>query len=334
MNILIIKLGAIGDVLRTTGILKGLHKKYGNPRIYWISKPESFQFLEKIHLIHKVLTIEESNHILDLDFEVVISLDDEEEACRLASQTKRKSLVGAYIGENGKRTYTKSEWFDMSLLGGPDRDELKKKNKKTFQQHMAEMLSIENTNMEPMLVLSDNESKFQKKFKEENQINDKEFLVGINTGAGGRWQYKKLGEEKTANLINSIYDNFGYKSILLGGPEESERNSRIISKITVPFINAGTNNNIMEFATIIDCCCLLISSDSLAIHIGTALKKQVIAFFGPTSMSEIDIFGRGKKITPAMNCLCCYKRTCDFNPACMQLINVDQILQTIKEIPL
>jgi len=332
MNILIIKLGALGDVLRTTGILKGLHNRYGNPKIFWLTKPQSFPLLEKNPLIHKVASIDDWEEILGTDFDLVISLDDEEEACKIAREAKKKSIVGVYLDENGKRAYTKSEWFDMSLLGGPDRDELKKRNTKTFQQHMAEMLGIEKTEMEPMIFLGEKEKQFQRKFREENNISAGEILIGINTGAGERWQYKKLGEEKTANLINSIYENLGYRAILLGGHEERERNARIAAQAKVPLIDAGTDHPLLEFAAIVDLCDILITSDSLALHIGTALKKKVIVFFGPTSIAEIELFGRGKKIAPRMTCLVCYKRRCDFNPACMHLITVDQLLMAIKEV--
>lgn len=332
MDILIIKLGAIGDVLRTTGILKGLDKKYGNPKIYWITLQNALPLLANNTLIFKTITLEKWKEIEDINFDLVISLDDEMEACSIATLAKKGKIVGAYLDNDGKRTYTKSEWFDMSLLGGPDRDELKKANKKTFQEHMANFLGIDKKEMEPILILTDRELEYQKKFMEENGLKEGEFLIGINTGAGGRWQYKKLGEEKTAALINSIYENYKYRCILLGGGEERERNSRIASMIKVPFIDAGTNHQLMEFASIVGLCSVLVTSDSLALHIGTALKKKVVAFFGPTSMSEIDLFGRGKKIAPDMTCLVCYKRTCDFNPACMHLITVDQLVSAVKEV--
>ncbi|MBI4453993.1 lipopolysaccharide heptosyltransferase I, partial [Candidatus Woesearchaeota archaeon] len=42
MKILVIKLGAIGDVIRTTTILHGLKAKYKNCKIDWITKKESY----------------------------------------------------------------------------------------------------------------------------------------------------------------------------------------------------------------------------------------------------------------------------------------------------
>jgi len=46
MNILIIKLGAIGDVLRTTAILPGLREKYPDSLVTWVTKADSFDILK------------------------------------------------------------------------------------------------------------------------------------------------------------------------------------------------------------------------------------------------------------------------------------------------
>ncbi len=331
MNILIIKLGAIGDVLRTTGVLRGLHKKYNAPNIYWMTAPISIPLLARNPLISHVLTMDQWNTFKGTQFDLVISLDDEEEACRIATEAGATRIIGAYMSEHG-RTYTPSAWFDMSLLGGPDRDDLKKANKQTFQHHMATMLEIDEHEMEPILILGEKERALQQQFKTDNNIGESETLIAINTGASGRWQYKKLGEEKTARLINALHGTTGCRCILLGGPEEYERNAKIASMVNVPFIQARNDHSLLEFAAIIDLCSTLVTSDSLALHIGTALRKKVVAFFGPTSLAEIELFGRGKKLAPDMNCLVCYKRTCDFNPACMQLLSVDKLVSAVKEV--
>ena len=330
-KILIIKLGAIGDVLRTTGFLKGLYKKYNSAEIYWITEEISLPLLAKNQYIKRAITINQWNEIKNIEYALVLSLDDEENACKIATEAKKQKIIGAFI-ENGKRVYSKdsSEWFDMGLLGGPERDDLKKANEKTYQSILAKILGIEGEDLRPILNLDEKE--FQEKFKAEQSISEKERLIGINTGAGGRWQYKKLEEEKTSKLIDAIYENHKIRSILLGGPEEAERNNRIREMCKSPLIDSGTGNNLMQFAAIIDLCDTLITSDSLAMHIGTALGKKVIAFFGPTSSAEIELFGKGKKIAPLMDCLVCYKRKCEFNPACMHLLTVDDFLEAIEEL--
>src|SRR3989344_9601424 len=55
-KILIIKLGAIGDVLRTTPILSVIRKKYGNSaKIVWLISEESKDLLKYNELIDEIL---------------------------------------------------------------------------------------------------------------------------------------------------------------------------------------------------------------------------------------------------------------------------------------
>ena len=72
-----------------------------------------------------------------------------------------------------------------------------------------------------------------------------------------------------------------------------------------------------------------VSADTLAMHIALALGRRTVILFGPTSAPEIELFGLGKKIFPDMDCLACYKTTCDFVPNCMQLITADMVKDAV-----
>ena len=135
MNILIIKLGAIGDVIRTTAILPGLKDKYKNCKIDWVTKSESFYVLKNNNLISNVYLINKNLlKKLNKKYNLVINLDDDYEACELASKVSSKKIIGAYL-KDGQIVYTEdsSLWFGMGLLskfGKQKADELKAKNKK------------------------------------------------------------------------------------------------------------------------------------------------------------------------------------------------------------
>jgi len=103
MKLLIIKLGAIGDVIRTTSILPGLKEKYKDCKIDWVTKKESFDVLKNNNMINKVFLIENTDdEIKNNEYDLLISLDDGNDACKLASEISHKDLIGAYL-EDGKK---------------------------------------------------------------------------------------------------------------------------------------------------------------------------------------------------------------------------------------
>ena len=333
-EILIIKLAAIGDVLRTTSILKGLKEKYTDSNITWVTKKQSHDLLKDNPHIDKIPIIDQVKELNNPEFDLVISLDEEDEACELATRINKEKLIGAYLDRN-KKVYTEdsSEWFDIGLIskyGKEKADELKKLNKKTYQEMISGMLNIKSS--EAILNLDKKELEFAREFVEKHNIKERDLVIGLNTGAGGRWQLKKLSIEKTVELADRLSKELNAKVILFGGPEETERNEKIKETIKTNIIDAGCHNTLRQFAGLINLCSILVTSDSLAMNIGIALKKKVIAFFGPSSAAEIELYGRGEKIIAPIACVSCYKKTCDEQPNCMDLIKIENIIKSIKKL--
>ncbi len=329
MKLLIVKLGAIGDVIRTTSILKGLKEKY-NASIYWVTKEDAVDVLKNNKLIDKIFVFNKDEIKEEID--LVISLEDNEEGCEFVSKLEYKDVIGVY-SDNKKISYTPSEWFDMSLVSrfGKERaDELKVENKKTYQQLLGEMLDIDIS--EPILNLTKKKKKISEKFAMENNISKGDLVIGLNTSAGKRWKFKRLDIKKTIILANRLNKEFKAKIILFGGKEEIERNKKIKNGVSFEIIDAGCDNSLLEFAALIGLCSVVITSDSLALNIAIALKRKVVVFFTVTSAAEIDLYGRGKKIVSKIDCVCCYRKECDKKMNCVDMIKVDDIVKGVKEV--
>lgn len=326
MRILIIKLGAIGDVLRTTSILSGLEERYHPEVIDWITKPLAKEVLLNNPFINKIILLEDGGSVGP--YGLVIALEDEFETCKLASRINPDKIIGAFL-KDGKIAYTPSAWFDMSAISSYGIDKanaLKKRNKKTFQQHMADLLGIK---VGPYIFrLTAEEIEYGEKVVRGKGIGKSEKIIGINAGAGKRWPLKALSVEKSIDLVKKIKKDLGFASLILGGEEEKERNKIVAGETGMP--DAGIHS-LRNFSGIINRCNLVISSDSLAMHFAIALQKRLVVFFGPTSPDEIELYGLGKKVFAAKDCLVCYKRQCDQKPNCMDELSVDRLFEAVKK---
>lgn len=327
MKILIIKMGALGDVLRTTFVAAGIKEKYTSSHITWLTKENAEEILKNNPSIDRILTWNHRTEVLTKQFDGVLSLDDEVEVCAFASKIKTKKLQGAYLN-NGKRMYTPDveQWFGMGLLrpeekgGKAKADELKKLNRRTFQEIYAEMFGISEThNKKPILHLTPHELRYAEPIL--TKVKPHSILIGINSGAGIRWKLKMLSIEKTAEVCNSLAQDTSNTILLLGGCDELERNQSIKSLCPSDnIILVEPTKSIREFASIINLCKIIITSDSLALHLSHALDKYTIGFFGPTSPWEVDMFGKGVCVYKESDCLCCYKKTTETKPDCIERI--------------
>ena len=334
-KILIIKLDALGDVLRTTCILSGLSQKNPSANIDWLTSPQAASLITNNPFVHNIVNPDHfsTNDLPNTQYDLVINLDDAQIACKIASQVKTKRLFGAY-SRDGTRQYTSdsAKWFDMSLIScfsKEEADRKKKNNRRTYPSLLFEMLDIPMG--KPYLTIPDKELSFARSFAHSNISHDKP-IIGLNTGAGPRWRYKQLSETRTVILVNNLVQSLDSNVLLFGGPDEASRNRSIIRSSNYKVIDTGNNNTLIEFCALVGLCDLLITSDSLALHVAAALGIPTIVFFGPTSADEIELFSPGAKIVPEMDCICCYKHDCNFHPTCMDNISIQEITENARNI--
>ena len=88
-----------------------------------------------------------------------------------------------------------------------------------------------------------------------------------------------------------------------------------------------------EYIEWINSCRVLVTSDSLGMHIALALKKQVIILMGSTSQAEIETYNRGIILASHLPCSPCYKKDkCSSDPFCMNLISPERVHAEIMKL--
>lgn len=339
MNILIIKTGALGDVLRTSFIAQALKEKYVNkkkrafPKIYWITQEKAKAFFLNNPYVDQVLDFKDKlslNKLKKLKWDLVINLEEDLESCDYTCSLNFKEIRGFICKEEKViPTPTAKEWYDMSAIGKkPENDILKKKNKKSHRQIISEIAGIDNfEKYEPFLRLTNEQRQLASDFLRRHNLSRKDLIIGINTGAADRWP-KDLSVKKTVEMIHKLYKKFSAKIVLFGGPNEKDRNVEILKLSSAPIISAGCGNDFLEFPALISACNIFITTDTLGLHVALALKRKTICLIGPTSVSEISMYNLGEKIVAKSNCICCYKKTCKS----MNKIEVEEIIFKVKKL--
>lgn len=326
-KILIIKKAAMGDVLRTTSILEPLRKKFPDHRLIWFTAETSREVLENNPYIDEIWTesFETFQALSYFRFDIVINLDLSSDSLLAAGTADAGKFYGFRYEKDGRVSWSgkpAEEWFVMS-----HNDLVKKKNKKTYQRIISEILELENFG-EIVVPLTKEAVTKALRFAKKHQLQGKK-VVGINTGSGSRWITKKWTEENFLKLFYLLKDE-KYSIVIFGGKEEKEIMEKLTAKSAVPLINAGWDNTVADFFALLDLCSVVLTSDTLALHAATGLKKQVVALFGPTSANEIETYGRVMKLVTPFECRGCYRKECDKKPFCMEVITPETVFSAIK----
>lgn len=326
-KILIIKLDAVGDVLRTTSILNPLKKKYPDCYIEWCTRQNSREIFKINSLVDEVITFEDDAivRINAEEYDIVINLDTSRISSAIAAGAIAKKKIGFVLHKKGYIESTSAaaqQWLEMSAF-----DDVKKANTKSYQQIMYEILDLDLPVEPPMIRISEAE-RLKIASKEFAQyINPAKPVIGLNIGVGTKWPSKGWPLKRWKEIIEKLgTDKFNL--LLLGGPEEIE----IIKHLTKEYnylFDTGCDNSLNEFAAIVDLCDVVITADTLALHIATALEKKIIALFGPTSSNEIELYGKGIKLISPDGCKCYYRKYCSEKISCMEKISPDMVIESI-----
>jgi len=137
MKICIIKLGADGDVLRTLPLAKALKERNNGAHITWVTRGDIAQLLENIPYIDRIFTVPFS---IQETFDVLYNFDADEEAGKIALETKAGKKYGFYTEDGFPVAFNFGAEYYLSTMFD---DNLKKENKKTYQEMMFEVAEID-----------------------------------------------------------------------------------------------------------------------------------------------------------------------------------------------
>ena len=149
-------------------------------------------------------------------------------------------------------------------------------------------------------------------------------IVGFNTGAGRVFANKAWTVEHYAELARRLRAE-GCRVALLGGPDETARNARIAELSGGAAVDTGTDHALPDFAALVAGCDLVVTGDTLGMHLAIGAEIPVVVLFGSTCPQEIELYGRGEKVVTPISCHPCYLRECDITPSCQESIDVDTV---------
>jgi heptosyltransferase-2 len=328
--VLLVKLAATGDVLRTTALLPAIHAKYPQAELTWLTAPAATGLFAGNRLVDAVWSAGDAVTAARLarqQFDVVLCPDADPEAAALAAGAEASERHGFTTDRAGRVVPLgpgAESWFRM----GVD-DRRKRANAETYQRRICAVLDLDPARIaEPILEPSAADHSAARELRGRLPAAR---LIGMNTGAGGRWPYKQWYPEHQRRFL-SLATARGHAVLLLGGPEEARHQAELAAgaRGTAVF-DAGTNHSYGRFAALVELCDVVVTGDTFALHVATARRRPVVALFGPTSSAEIELYGRGEKLTPpGFDCLCCYLPRCDKVPYCQQGILPETVLASVE----
>ncbi len=323
-RILIIKLGAAGDVIRTTPLLAPLLRDYPDHVVTWVTDfPDLLPAV-----VHDAIPLDTETLVWlrQTEFDLVINLDKDRQACALAKEVSAGRRLGFTLSEDGVCCPVTAGVTPEMATAVEDKfltglfDDVNRACTKSYPQEIFAICGYEFRG-EPYLL-------DRPEVLVDFHLPSGKATVGLNTGCGGRWTSRLWPEHHWQEAASALLAA-GYAVVLLGGPLEDEKNRRLAEATGACYPG---HFDLKTFIGLMDRCDLVVTAVTMAMHIALGLQKKLVLFNNIFNPHEFELYGRGQLISPRQECTCFFQPTCRNESFCMETLEPAAVITAVSSL--
>jgi len=344
VNILIVKLSAIGDVIHTLPALNAVRNYYPNANITWLVEEDASPLVQGHKALNRVLVSKRKHWLKALRslsflstikevYGFIKALRDTRYDMILDFQALLKSGILIALARGRRKIGFGKGLEHMEFSYIFLNEHVPAVNMEIHALSRGMMLlnavGIPTNKVEYKLPVSNHDRKKIDELMKQHGINDVKSLIAINPVA--KWETKLWSNKKFAELADMLIDRYGMKIVFTGGIKDYSIIQAITSSMKGRAINFAGKTTLTELAALYERAALVISTDTGPMHLAAAMGTHVVALFGPTAPWRTGPYGPGHHVIKAeLECSPCFKRRCETTD-CMYQISVMQVFDGVKK---
>ncbi|MDD5173851.1 MAG: lipopolysaccharide heptosyltransferase II [Candidatus Omnitrophota bacterium] len=334
VNILVIKMSAIGDVILSVPSLRAIRSKYKNADIKVLVGLQARDVLDGCPYIGGKIVCDFTGKDKGLYglwklgedlrkccFDIVIDLQNNKKSHMLSFLSLAPLSYGY---SNGKFSF---------LMNNRIKDDAPYLDPIEHQFRLLRSAGIKPVDKHLELWPSSSDAERIDALFLENWIKPSQSLIGINARASSRWNSKNWPPKRIAELCDRLAKEFNMRVVLTGTKEDALFIEKIRAMTASKPVAAAGRTAVMELASLIKRCKIYITPDSAPMHIASALGTPFIALFGPTDpVRHVAPSKDYVVIKKNLKCSPCYNPNCSKGLKCMSGIEVEEVFTAVKNI--
>jgi heptosyltransferase I len=365
VNILIVKLSAIGDVVHTLPSLAALRRCYPDAEISWVAEEAAADLLADHPDLDRVLVSRRKTWLKELRQGSIAKPFREMRVFLRELRSRRYDLVIDFHGllksavivllSGGKRKLGYDSLQEGS--GFFYNEKIPEEMRKHAVDRYLDLVRHAAAGTVTAFPLAAGDFRIAVGEKEKGNVaallNENSAILGMaengaeegskrSGGARGTerafvavnpvafWETKLWEDEKFAELCDRIRTELGIGVVLTGG--ESGALDRIRERMKTDAVNLGGRTTLRELAWLYRQASLVVTTDSGPMHIAAAMGTPVVALFGPTDPNRTGPYGPGHRVVRReLSCSPCLRKQCT-TIRCMREITVAEVFMIVKEV--
>jgi len=316
-NILIIKPGAVGDLLQMTPVVRALQSYPPGSRITMLvgSETTASLFSNNPHIREAIVFDRTGKHR---------SLSSQLELWRML-RARRFDLVLNFQRSNVKSWFFTAASFPCRVLVY---HKVKGRTVHAVVNYLETLapLGIPGTDTALELYLDEAARSYARELFSTEGIAGVP-VVALNPGAThavNRWPAARFAE-----LADLVAERLSAKAVIVGGPEDVPLAGEILALSRTKPLSLAGKTTLLQLGAVLERCQALVSGDTGPLHMATAVRTRTIALFGAADPARTGPIGSGHRvIQPAgVACVPCRSRRCSNKRylECMENITVREV---------
>jgi len=330
-RILIVRLGALGDIVHAIPVAAALRRAFPSARIDWLVAGKHRPLLDLVPVIDRRIIVPDRplglgaiGVIPELRrgrYDIALDLQGLLKSASLARSSGAARVIGfasSYLRERTARPFY-TDVYDPGSAGVFDKSE----SRHVVQVNLGLLERVGVTAGRPEFPLASVESEASRVV--ERQVGPRYAL--INPGAA--WPNKRWPPERFGALAAAIRTRHGLRSVVLWGPGEQPLADAVVAASSgAAMVSPPTS--VADLVALARGAALVVSGDTGPAHIAAAVGAPIVGIYGPTRPSRNGPW-LPSDITVSRDgvCPCHHLRTCRLSTMCLMDIGVDEVLSAV-----
>src|SRR4030067_3024681 len=345
LKILILRLSAVGDVIRTLPAAKAL-KEQTPSSITWIVEEPSQAFLESQPEIDEVIlfprrrwtkgikSFREIGRTLGEMWGFVVCLRRQRFDVVFDFHGVLKSGLLSFLSGSPKRIgYDRRSTKEGNFLFSNVKVRLPKKRISRFQRNLTLLqgIGLEVKEFNYSLHIPPEHQQYVGSFFKSVSAPLQRPLIAIHPGTSPKAIFKRWMPDQYAQLADRLVRELNTSILFTWGVEELEWVKRIQKKMKEPSLLGPKTESLTQLGEVYRHCDLYVGGDTGPMHIASLMGIPAVVLYGPTAPIENDPFGKHNKVRKEVGCNPCHKYSCK-ELVCIKAISADEVFKATKEI--
>lgn len=323
MNVLIVRLGALGDVVHAIPAAAALRAAFPAAHIDWLVDAKHRGIVDLVTSIDRAITLERATlpawsaaigMLRRVHYDVAIDLQGLLKSAVLARASGATRIVGFSIWHLREKTARPFYSDAHDVEGGH-----------VIAKNLRLLRAVGVHDDTIRYPLADTPSAALDAVR--HRLGPRPFAM-INAGAA--WPNKRWHPERFGQLAAFLQETCGLAPVIVWGPGEEALAARVTAASAGAAIEAP-RTGVKDLVALARAASLVVSGDTGPLHIATAVGTPTVGLFGPTDPQRNGPFDPADAAVSRFDaCGCQYERRCRQKAWCLEEVHVAEVCAAVQ----